>query len=153
MLELKDILTISLASLALVVSAVTGVLSLRMARLSARNSVRPVIVFECDKAGGWCAKNIGSGSALNVIVAQNNKKRWHDPVRGPALPKEGRFFLSWCPRDIHRLGALYEDVNGFKYTTTCSLDLNRTTIGHNFGPWREDQIGKHWADGKIVPPI
>ena len=154
MIEFKDLLSVTIASLSLIVSITAAVLTFTLARLNARNSVRPVIVFEYDNSVGWRAKNIGAGPALNLLIAQAKKNQWFNPVRTPALPKDGSIELSWCRHDNdHGLGALYEDVNGRPYTTMCKRDLSRTVEGHSFGNWTEDAIGKSWAGGKIVPPI
>jgi len=150
-MELKDIIAIGVSGLSLLISTVSLVISSMISRLNIRNSVRPVIVFEYTPKG-WRANNIGSGPALNAVVAQSNEGDWFNPVRVPALPKDGSIPLEWCLHDNrHGLGALYEDVNGRKYTTTCGNDLSHTRTGHLFGPWNETQIGRHWASGAVVP--
>jgi hypothetical protein len=146
----KDIAAIVIASLSFIVSA----LSFTIARLNARNAIRPVVVFEYVGTEGWTAQNIGSGPALNMIVAMGIDNNWSKPVRTPPLAKDGSVVLTWTRRtNIHRLGALYEDANGHSYTTVCALDLNQISRGRRFGPWPESHIGKHWANGEVVPPL
>jgi hypothetical protein len=75
---------------------------------------------------------------------------------GPRTPmsKDGSLTLMWCLHEnVNGLGVLYEGMDGRKYTSTCRRDLSRVFVGHVFGPWGEDEIGKHWASGKIVPPV
>jgi hypothetical protein len=143
---------VGVASATLSVIAIT--ISWTISRLNARASIRPVLVFEYPPDEGWKVKNIGSGPALNVLIAQREHGKWINPVRVPPMSKDGSLTLTWCLHDnVRGLGALYEDVDGRKYTTTCGNDLSRVFVGHSFGPWGEDNIGKHFAEGRIVPPV
>jgi hypothetical protein len=65
-MELKDWIGVASA----VVSVIAITISWTISRLSARASVRPVLVFEYPPDEGWKAKNIGSGPALNVLIAR-----------------------------------------------------------------------------------
>jgi hypothetical protein len=120
--------------------------------LTARASIRPVLVFEYSSNEGWKVNNIGSGPALNALVAQKEGGLWINPVRIPAMAKDGSLPLAWCLHDDKALGALYEDAEGRKYTSICGNDLSSVSVGHKFGPWGEREIGRHWAVGKVVAP-
>lgn len=137
-----------------ILSVIAIAISWTMFKLTARASIRPVLAFEYPADEGWKVKNIGSGPALNVLIAQKEHGKWINPVRIPPMSKDGSLILTWCLHDnVRGLGALYEDVDGRKYTSTCGNDLSRFFVGHLFGPWGEDKVGKHWAEGKIVPPV
>lgn len=128
--------------------------SILIFRMNVRASARPVLVFEYKPGDGWHLKNIGQGPALNILVALHQPEEWFHPVRIPPISKDGSIALTWCLHDnVHGLGALYEDVNAERYTSTCGNDLSTTRRGFAFGPWRESEIGKLWANGQIVPPL
>ena len=149
-MEPKDWIGVASAALSIVAIAISWTIS----RLTARASIRPLLVFEYPPDEGWKVKNIGSGPALNVLIAQKEHGDWINPVRIPPMSKDASVVLTWCLHDnVRGLGALYEDADGRKYTSTCGNDLSRVFKGHLFGPWREDKIGKHWADGKVVQPV
>jgi hypothetical protein len=122
-------------------------------RLNFRASARPVLVFEYVPEEGWHLKNIGQGPALNIIVAQHGKSGWKHPVRVPALSKDGSTKLVWCLHDNELgLGAMYEDGYRKKYPSECHNDLSTVKRGWVFGPWKEPQIGRLWANGRVVLP-
>jgi hypothetical protein len=147
-METRDWIAVSSAIFSLVAITTSWIIF----RLTIHASIRPVLVFEYSPREGWKVSNIGSGPALNVI-AQRHLDNWTTPVRIPPLSKDGSTALIWCLHDnVHGLGAIYEDVGGRKYTSTCGKDLSRAFVGHLFGPWDEDKIGKHWAGGKTVSP-
>jgi hypothetical protein len=145
-LESKDTITIALAFIALVVSIMTFALNYRHTRRSAVLSRKPVLVFEYDGERGWLLRNVGSGPALNVVVAQKRVGgEWFNPVRIPPLAKDGEFLLAWLGHvNTTGLGATYSDTENAPYTSTCGNDLSRTAEGHGFGPWEESKIGRHW---------
>jgi hypothetical protein len=138
-----------IAVAATVISVASVGISWTIARLNARSSIRPVVIFAYDHDKGWQVSNIGAGPALNIIIAQRQQQGWFNPVRIPPISKDGSFTLIWCLHDnVHGLGALYEDADGRRYTSICGNDLSRSFRGHSFGPWPEADIGKHWAGGK-----
>ena len=140
-----------IAAGAVVISIASLAISWTISRSNTRSSIRPVVVFAYDPDEGWHVTNVGTGPALNVIIAQRRQQQWFSPVRVPPLLKEGSFKLSWCLHDnVHGLGALYEDADGRRYTSICGNDLSQSFKGHSFGPWSEAKIGKHWAGGRIA---
>ena len=143
----KDTVSAVLSSLALIVSILTFTLNYRFARRAATVARKPVLVFEYDGASGWVLKNVGSGPALNTIVAQKQVKgAWFNPVRVPPLAKDGKMVLSWLGHvNTTGLGATYSDFEEVTYTSTCGNDLSQVFQGAHFGPWAEDQIGRHWS--------
>ncbi len=145
-LEAKDIISATLSSTALVVSLVTFALNYRHTRQSAVLARKPVLIFEYDGQIGWILRNVGAGPALNVIVAQKRVGGdWFNPVRVPPLSKDGRFILKWLDHvNSTGLGATYTDTEQLAYTSTCGNDLSKIAKGIQFGPWPEDQLGKHW---------
>jgi len=95
-LDPKDTIAIVLSFAALVVSVTTFALNYRYTRRSAVLSRKPVLVFEYYGERGWLLRNVGSGRALNVVVAQKRVGgEWFNPVRIPPLAKDGQFLLAW----------------------------------------------------------
>lgn len=142
----QDIFSVALACAALTVSATSFVLNYRHNRRSAILARKPVLVFEYDGEVGWTLRNVGSGPALNVIVAQHRVGGdWFNPVRVPPLSRDGSFVLSWLGHaNSTGLGATYSDAEESPYTSTCGNDLSRSAPGREFGPWLEAEIGRHW---------
>ena len=144
--EVKDLATITLSSVAFVVSTVAFVLNYRHTRRSAALARKPVLVFEYDGNYGWALRNIGVGPALNVVVAQKRGGgEWFNPVRVPPLAKDGKMVLSWLGHvNSTGLGATYSDSEQAPFTSTCGNDLSMAFSGTKFGPWEESRIGRHW---------
>jgi hypothetical protein len=144
-LEAKDVFAIVLSSAALIVSITTFALNYRHTRRSAVLGRKPVLVFEYDGERGWFLRNVGSGPALNIVVAQKHAGEWFNPVRISPLARDGEFLLIWLGHvNTTGLGATYSDTENAPYTSTCRNDLSRTVEGHSFGPWTEQMIGRHW---------
>ncbi len=146
-LESKDVITTALSLTALFVSVVTFALNYRHTRHTAVLSRKPVLIFEYDGDSGWILRNVGAGPALNVVVAQKRVGgKWFNPVRVPPLSKDGKFVLQWLNHvNTTGLGATYTDTEQLPYTSTCGNDLSQTFDGVLFGPWPEDQVGRHWS--------
>jgi hypothetical protein len=106
----------------------------------------PVLVFEYDGETGWKLLNIGSGPALNVIVAQEKKGgEWFNSVRVPPLARDGTFVPTWLGHvNTTGLGATYTDIDGRQYSSTTGNDLTEIHQRHVFGPWNEVEVGKYW---------
>ena len=145
-LETKDLVSATLSLSALLVSVVTFALSYRYTRKSAVLARKPVLVFEYDGNVGWLLLNVGAGPALNVIVAQKRVGgEWFNPVRVPPLSKDGKVVLGWLNHvNTTGLGATYVDTEQLPYTSTCGNDLSKVCSGTLFGPWPEQQVGRHW---------
>src|ERR1700733_5358698 len=94
-MEPKDMITTALSATALIVSVFTFALNYRHNLRAAVLSRKPVLVFTYDGRRGWILKNVGSGPALNVIVAQCKNNQWFNPVRIPPLAKDAEFVPIW----------------------------------------------------------
>ena len=145
-MELKDLITAALSVTALVVSALTFALSYRHNLRIAVSGRKPVLVFAYDGNRGWVLSNVGSGPALNIIIAQKRVGgEWFNPVRVPALAKDAEYIPKWLGHvNTTGLGATYTDAEGSCYSSTCGNDLSRVHKGAVFGPWGESEIGRDW---------
>jgi hypothetical protein len=113
---------------------------------------RPVLVFDYSESG-WRVRNVGSGPALNVVIAQKRVGgAWFNPVRVPPLAVGGEFVLKWC---LHvndtGLGATYFDTANRPYTSKCGNDRTTTHTGVTIPKWEEKQIGRHWNHPDYAP--
>ena len=117
---------------------------------SAVTSIRPVLVFEYTAETGWSVRNVGSGPAMNVLIAARTEgPDWHQPVRVPALQRDGHFVLSWIGHsNVRTLGATYMDIADRQYSSTSTDDLSQTTEGNALKKWAESEITAHW---KVSP--
>jgi hypothetical protein len=136
----------ALSAIALVVSLVTFGLNYLHSRRSLVLTRRPVMIFEYDGNRGWLLRNVGSGPALNAVVAQKKVEgTWFNPVRIPPLAAGGEFLPLWLAHvNKTGLGVLYDDTEGRKYSATCGDDLSQVFEGYQFGPWKTSEIGRHW---------
>jgi hypothetical protein len=147
-----DRLTDLVPALALLVSLCALVFTIYKGRYDQRVSVKPVLVFVYDRADGWTVQNIGSGPALNVIVATHEAVAdeksfhcWMNPTRIAPLKKDGGFNLHWIGHDnVRALGATCEDIWDRPYSTTCAKDLNRVKPGR-IRRWAEGEIVQEWT--------
>jgi hypothetical protein len=143
-MKLTDLLSI----VAIVISTISFLLSFWLNIKSARSDIRPVLAFVYNGESGWHLRNVGSGPALNVTVAQKNVKNreWFNPVRVPPLEEESRFHLKWLGHvNDTGLGVVYEDFQGRTYSSTCGNDLSCVFRGRGEIPkWEEQEIGRHW---------
>ena len=142
----KDLTPAVLSLAALIISISTFALSYQATRRAAILGRKPVLVFEYEGDHGWFLRNVGSGPALNIVVAQRRKQRhWFNPVRVPPFSKDGSMLLAWLGHvNTTGLGATYSDSEGVIYTSTCGNDLSEVHDGELFGPWKESEIGRHW---------
>lgn len=142
-LEWKDVLSPGIAAFAFLIS----VLAFRLNKQVAALSRKPVLVFIYDNTRGWILKNVGSGPALNVIVAKR-RDEWFCPVRVPPMGKDAEFIPLWLDHvnDVG-LGATYTDSENKPYTSITANDWTKMYEGTRFGPWRDEQkIGRHWEE-------
>lgn len=152
MFQAKDIASLTLSIAALAFSAFSFWLNYRNNSRNATLGRKPVLVFEYDGGLGWILRNVGNGPAMNVIVAQRLKTgEWLNPVRIPPLGKDGQMALEWLDHvNTTGLGATYVDSEDVAYTSTCREDLSRVELGIRFGPWPDEQIGRHWANPRCI---
>src|SRR4051812_9001936 len=105
--------------IAIVVSAISFLISFWHTRKASVSGRMPVLVFVYDVDDGWVIRNIGNGPALNILVARKPiSEEWFDPVRIPPLPKDGQFILSWVGHsNDDGLGATYQDFQNKFYSS------------------------------------
>lgn len=139
--------TIVVAAIACIVSALSYINSRRVER----TNIRPTLVFVFDGAAGWRLENIGSGPAVNILVAEGNSRsipdspNWESPVRVPPLGQKGAHALHWNRfTNADQLGATYSDILGRQYTTKCDRDENKLDKGNALPKWSENQIVASW---------
>lgn len=135
-----------IAIFALMFSLVSFGLSFWHSLRSFRAGIRPVLVIAYDSSLGWVLRNIGTGPALNIVVAQRNLDgEWFNPVRSPALAAQTQFVLKWLGHvNDTGIGASYEDFKGKVYSSTCGDDLSRIFVGRTLPDWAGREIGRHW---------
>ncbi|MGF6975382.1 hypothetical protein QFZ94_003832 [Paraburkholderia sp. JPY465] len=151
---MKDNASLVLSLISFFWSAFTYLLTRRDTARKAVLDRKPALVFVYDGAVGWILRNVGSGPALNIVVAQKltrTTKEWCNPVRVPPLSKDGKFDLEWLQHvNTTGLGATYTDSANIPYSSTCGKDLNVTHEGAVFGPFEESIIKAHWDNPSRV---
>jgi hypothetical protein len=120
--------------------------------LNQRASVRarkPVLVFVDDpKQGCWVLRNVGTGPALNVLVAQRQEGRWFNPVLVPPFATDSSFPLKWLGRiNTSGLGATYADFENRRYTSTLGGERSRAYERDRLPGWEDDEIRRYWELG------
>src|SRR5215831_19804511 len=123
------------------IPVLVSVIAIIVAKRAVTRSVRPVLVFVCEvRDEVWCVQNVGSGPALDVLVAEKDRdeKLWARFMRLPPLPRDGKIPLRSAPRF---LAVNYHDAENNAYSTICTGYRNRLQTGHVFDKPDEDQIG------------
>lgn len=142
----------SAAIIALIISIISLFFAIYKGRYDQITGVKPALVFVYDHEEGWQVQNIGSGPALNIVVAKkeggvrSRSGNWIEPIRIPPLKKDGEFKIHWdAHNNTHGFGATYDDVWGRPYTTTCGCDLNIIRRGRRLKKWEEKEILAEWS--------
>ena len=138
--------------MALCVSVSTFALGYRLTRRSTILARKLILVFEYDGNIGWILRNVGTGPALNVIVAQKRpKEAWINPVRVPPLSKDSQMILKWLRHvNTTSLSTSYCDFEGKVYTSTYGSDLSKVFDGNRLEIWNEAEIHRHSDDPPYV---
>jgi hypothetical protein len=138
--------------IALIVSVGSLGFTIFKGRYDQITGIKPALVFVYDYKSGWQIENIGSGPALNIVVAQktgglrSSARGWIEPVRIPPLKKDGALSIHWDPHNnTDGLGEIYEDMWARPYTTTCGRDQNTIRRGRHLSTWDEPQIKAEWT--------
>jgi len=142
---MKDIVKFWLPVAAIVFSVVSFSLSFWQTLQGAQSSIRPVLVFVWEDTG-WHISNVGSGAALDVVVAQSdNTTDWTKPVRLPPLGVGRAVPLRWLGKcNVRALGVTYRDFEGRKYTTKTWDDKERLSLDHALRQWDPKTIKLWW---------
>ena len=123
-----------------------SVIAIIVAKRAVTRSVRPVLVFVCEvRDEVWCVQNVGSGPALDILVAEKDRDEqpWARFKRLPPLPKDGEIRLRSAPSFF---AVTYNDAENNAYSTICTGYRNRLQKGHVFDEPDENQIA-------IYPPL
>jgi hypothetical protein len=142
--DIKEGMKVWLPVAAIVFSVTSFALSFWQTLESAQSRIRPVLVFVWEDTG-WYLHNVGSGTALGIVVAQSKDTReWTQPIRVPPVNVGGKIFLHWLGRcNVRALGVIYEDFENRKYTTQTWDDRDRLSLGHSF-QWNSSLTIEPW---------
>ncbi len=122
----QTILTIT----SLVIALAAFIVSASRYRLTARNMMRPVLVFSRNDVGTWDVKNVGNGAAINVEIYDGGTSYvWVRRAICSPLLKEEKHNLPWVKKG-RTLGANFTDSDGRKYSTKCNAYKNNVSKGH-----------------------
>ena len=132
-------MTFNLGDILACISAVVAVISACIAWRAVTRNLRPVLVFVRDQHKVWFVKNVGTGPALDVLVAEKDRDEqgWQRFKRLPPLPKDGQISLPSAPSFF---AVTYNDAENKPYSTICSGYRNRLQKGHVFDKPDEKQI-------------
>jgi hypothetical protein len=120
-----------LSTVSVAVALLSFVANFLISQRAAVRTRKPVLVFVDDREQGcWVLRNVGSGPALNVLVAQPAGRQWFNPVLVPPFGKDSAIPLTWLGRiNITGLGASYSDFEDRRYSPTLGGDRSRTYEG------------------------
>jgi hypothetical protein len=132
-------MTFDVGNIVACISAVVAVISAVIARQAVTRSLRPVLVFVRDEHQVWFVKNVGTGPALDILVAEKDRaeQTWNRFKRLPPLPKDGQIPLPSAPSFF---AVTYNDAENKRYSTICSGFRNRLQKGHVFDKPDEKKI-------------
>jgi len=141
---------------ALIVSVFIAGLAWRAAVSARDTAVKPVLSFRPVETPGserpsYCrVRNIGSGPAVNILVAELREDsdavlRDDDeggPIRLDDLPVKGETW-AYEPKGI-RLAATYDDVLGHHFTSICVGNTHEFHDNNQFGNWGQRRKELDW---------
>jgi hypothetical protein len=122
------------------IPVLVSVIAVFVAKRAVTRSLRPVLVFVCEiRDKVWCVQNVGTGPALDVLVAEKDRDEqpWARFKRVPPLPRDGKIRLGSAPSFF---AVTYHDAENNAYSTICSGYRNRLQRGHVFDEPDENQI-------------
>jgi hypothetical protein len=145
-----DVLSTTVAAIALVVSVIVFLDNRRQTKAAARLARQPALVYAWDGVSKrWTLSNIGSGPALDVVIIQRIEGQWAHPLRMPEMgvAQEAvvpRLWIEkWDPDP--GLGARYRSITGERYMTRTVSDSSQMENGWGDTPpdlW--ETIEPHW---------
>ncbi len=108
--------------------------------------------------GSWVLANVGSGPAMNVLVAArawhpalpatppSGSRPWLNPVRMPPLAVDAELECEWLflPDGDMGLGAEYTDSEGRVYTSTTGDDRTVVLEGRFLPDWPREEVVPYW---------
>jgi len=147
---MTDAVSVVIAGVALVVSVIVFVDSRIREVRAARLARKPALVFVWNhEQRAWVLSNIGSGPALDVVIAQLAKGAWGHPLRMPEMAVQDanvvprRWYEGWD--DNPGLCASYRSITEEVYTTKTAHDRSQIREGLGSMPANFDaQIEAHW---------
>ena len=121
---------ISVTSLVISIGAIF--ISYKIYRLNRKLGVKPVLVFLRRSSQVWELANVGSGTALEITIGEMEweTNAWSRFTNCYPIRAGYQVDLPWLNAKV--LGAVYEDVDGKKYTTRCQYDRNTISEGSTF---------------------
>lgn len=135
-------LIISIISLCIAIASVS--IGFYFSKLSAKTSVRPILVFLYSPDRGWNLSNIGNGPALNLLLTKAPYKRWEMPTRCYPLAAKDSINIWWMGHNMKKLGVSYDDVHGRTYTSICEEDQNVIHYTNCLEGFSDAEIKKVW---------
>lgn len=145
----SDVISTSVALLALGVSLVVTRDTRRRQQEAERLARQPALVFEWDGSSmTWFLRNIGNGPALDVVIVQRTNADWVHPLRMPEMSVDGsetvprRWLERWSMNP--GLGARYRSITGEAYVTRTGDDRSEISRGSTTVPVDKAAIEPHW---------
>ena len=137
---------LAISTVALVISLIATATAIYFARASLRTNVLPVLVFVYADSTGWAIKNVGSGPALNIVVADQTPPatEWERPTRLYPLAEGQRVLLPWVGQNPDKLAVVYQDVHNRDYTSVVDQDLTIIHRDRVLPEWPDDAIARVW---------
>ena len=147
-MEAVDVVSTSVAAVALVVSLIVARDTRRREQQAARLARQPALVFDWDgSTKTWRLRNIGNGPALDVVIAQRIGSVWTNPLRMPEMPVDGSEVVPrrWVEKtEDPGLGARYRSIAGEEYATRTGDDMSQIHPGAGVIPIDNAAIERHW---------
>ena len=131
--------------LALTISLISVFVSGYYSHLSIKTNIRPTLVFVYSQTG-WSLRNVGSGPALNVLVAHKIPRdtQWQKPTRVYPIRANDEVKIAWVGHGPQALGVTYQDANNVVYTSICEDDLTKLYERNELSNWDEAEIIRVW---------
>lgn len=104
-----------------------------------RSSARPVLIFSMTADYRWKIENVGTGPAINVVIADRHKTGDLESITNCFPIAAGAFLaLPWITAGWELI-AVYTDVFNGKFTSICQGNRNRVVKRDLFPHWKTDK--------------
>jgi hypothetical protein len=164
-----------IAGIAIAVSISTFALTYRASRQAERRGRMPVLVVLPQADGvGWCLENIGSGAALNIVIAQGHGSQasgglielpgetarrhdgvapgetWCNPIHLRPMSAGSSQTIRW-PFGTSGVGISYTDALSYPYTVRTSQEGSRLTERQCIPKWPRQEVVQLSAIEALAP--
>jgi hypothetical protein len=137
-------IAILFSGIAIIVSIITFLYARFQAQKFKTLEIKPSLDFVNKDSDGLILRNVGKGTAFNIIMAQKfPEKDWTNPLRIDSIPANNNFPLKGLDlNDISDLWAICEDFQKQRYSVFYNVKTGQPITGNGkfIATWKDEEI-------------